>query len=119
MVATRDGIQSAQQLAFVLTKDNEHIDSARTSQLFGRAPGKAMWDGIPQNFFPAIGEEQGFFEYQGLTYMETFYDRKHGDIRGERKDTESMADTLAVFLRRHGETRQVCEIQMTQNLELP
>jgi len=56
----------------------------------------------------------GFFKYQDLYYFDTFFD-SWGDTKNKRRKDKNIGNTLAVFLHKDGETKQVCEYLMTDN----
>lgn len=95
-------------------------DVERTRQLFGHPlGGYRLSSGKMASEFRPIGRHIGIFEFEGKYYMDTFFDT-WGDFNGNLRDAPSpgqllpakepeIANSLAVFLRRGNETRQVCE----------
>lgn len=63
--------------------------------------------------FNEIGWAVGIFQFRGLNYIEAFYSSSVGDLNGERIHDESMYGTLAVFRRKAGTLRNICEIEMS------
>jgi hypothetical protein len=118
------------QQPLVLTVDGKQIDEQRTRQLFA-APGLG---GRPAGASAAedsasLGYNFSIFKYKDRYYFDVFrhdpFDA-YGDFLGRRavnhifvdryrkaKDDPAIANTLGVFLREHGKTRQVCEYHMT------
>jgi len=103
--------------ANILDAQNQFIDETRTRELFGHPLG---WLEIKAQGFRYLGITMGIFAYQGIYYFDTFFERSWGDYEGHRRKSEEMAWTLAVFLRKDGKTRQVCEYYWTnwQSLEI-
>jgi uncharacterized protein len=110
-------IKEVQQVPFVLAADNSHVDEERTERLFGHPKGNVV-GGLPLEGFRPIGSSIGFFMYRNRVYFETFYAGWTGDYQGNRvyrfDPTKSLSNTLAVFLRERGMTKQVCEYQMSR-----
>jgi hypothetical protein len=72
--------------------------------------------------FRPIGLKMGIFAYQGRYYFDTFFDG-WGDFQGKRRSDwgdgkprikNSLRDILAVFHRKGGVTKQVCEYQWSE-----
>jgi hypothetical protein len=114
-----------ERIALVLTADGSAIDEPRTKELFGLPEYGFIkhYPGYPPLFHP-LGREIGFFEYRGLTYMDTF-----GDTMGLAEppptpkpapaslsialNSDAVANTLTILLRSNGRTRPVCLYRMT------
>jgi len=105
------------QLPFVLQSNFEHIDEVKTAAVFsghGRPSWVADKPWVPQNSnfpFRPLGRSIGIFEYRGTIYFDTFFDLS-GDSEGARVNERKMENTLGVFVRERGSTRQVCELEM-------
>jgi uncharacterized protein len=96
----------------VLNAVGDGPDVEKTRRLFGhpaasgqRAPGEQS-----TAFYP-IGQNMGFFKYEGVYYFDTFFDG-FGDFEGKRGGDPKSADRLGVFLVRKGAASQVCEYIM-------
>ncbi|MHB8388657.1 MAG: hypothetical protein ACYDBH_03625 [Acidobacteriaceae bacterium] len=110
------------QVAFILTRSNNplnvSIDIAKTKAVFGyprgyRFPGELF----PDRRFRPLGPTIGIFKYRNLYYIDTFLFDHPVDQWGFL--THSLynphrANTLAVFLRRNGHTKQMCEYRMNE-----
>jgi len=110
----------AEHIALVVTPDESTIDQRKTIAIFGHPDGGYR---VPTQFvqsagfppfmksFRIIGGSYGIFEYRGLYYFDTFFDgdADEGDFEDRRKSDRGLEDTLGVFLRQRGTTRQVCE----------
>lgn len=104
----------------VLNAARDGPDVERTRQLFGHpSGGYRLSSGKMASEFRPIGRSMGIFQFEGTYYMDTFFDA-WGDFNGNLRDAPSsgqpvpakdpeIANSLAVFLRREKETRQVCE----------
>jgi hypothetical protein len=57
-----------------------------------------------------IGPQIGIFEYHGVYYFDTFFD-EISDFDNKRAEDPHLIDTLGVFLRSGGTTKQVCECE--------
>lgn len=106
------------QLAYVLALDNKRIDEAATQTIFGHpSGGYLVSDGhgghVMADDFRPIGDSLGIFEFEGLYYMDTFFDN-WGDFSGNRKESPLISVTLGVFLRKNSKTQQVCEYTYLQ-----
>ena len=101
------------QIAYVVTPDLARIDEAKTREIFGYPLGaypiirNGKTTGFTKEFRP-IGRTIGIFEYDSQYYFDTFFD-SYGDFQGKRRKDTNIANTLGVFLRKGGVTRQVCE----------
>lgn len=104
-----------QQLAFVLTKDGQDIDDARTLAVFGHPTGGRPSPEVhprsaPFPYFIPIGGSLDIFQYRNETYFDTFFDGGGWpDFAGKRADMPSLKNHLVVFILHSGATRQVCE----------
>lgn len=109
------------QLGFILTPDNQKIDEIRTREIFGRASANAVrghsTTSVERKRFYEVGTSVGIFEYGGMFYISTFYDKGVGDLYGKRKDQDVLTDTLAVILHNKGKTTLACEYRL--NTEVP
>jgi hypothetical protein len=103
-----------EEIAFIANEDTTRIEDGPTLKLFGNPT-----NGLPvpndkherpfMSFVP-IGDSFGVFEYRNLTYYDTFYaGGGWPDFQGKRTNLSSLDRHLAVFLRRRGVTREVCE----------
>lgn len=88
------------------------VDLQKTATLFGRRGGKGLDFGIGHPPFHPIGHFITLFEYRGLIYLGAFFDSS-GDYEGRRRGEPDLANTLGVFLRRHGSTKQLCEYRLS------
>ena len=115
------------RIALALTPDNGAIDEQRTEELFGLPSDKDTLPGIPPAFRP-VGYEIGFFEFRGLTYMDTFGETIELPLpaplptpppRNLMKAINSsrVDNTLTVLLRERGSTRAMCRYRMTISLK--
>jgi hypothetical protein len=103
-------------IPIVLNSAKDGPDIERTRQFFGHPSGAyRLPSGTMSRKFRPIGRHMGIFEFEGTYYMDTFFDG-WGDFKGYRqhdallgKNDPEIASRLAVFRRRGGETRQVCE----------
>ena len=103
------------QIAFILTNSNNRIDVPKTKAVFGHpSGGYRLPNGQFAQRFRPIGLDVGIFEYNGLYYFDTFFDM-WGDFYNRRKNDPEMENTLGVFLRKDGQTQQVCEYHMTKS----
>ncbi|MHB1587936.1 MAG: hypothetical protein ACYCRH_04145 [Acidiferrobacteraceae bacterium] len=113
------------QVAFILapSKDplNIPIDIAKTKAVFGYPGGGYHYPGqsIPDQRFRPLGPTLGIFKYKNLYYSETFLFNNPVDFWGLLTAGKDMynprqANDLAVFLHRHGKTREVCQYHMTE-----
>jgi hypothetical protein len=107
------------QFGLVLNPDGQSIDEDRTNLVFGQLgldPVDAQRAIHPKGYdnFQPIGVHIGIFRYRGDTYFDTFFDRVYrAGALGPTKADPDLEDTLGVFLRRGGVTRQVCEYHLT------
>lgn len=103
-----------EQIAFIANADTTRVEDAATLQIFGNPtnglPVPNRQHRTPVIDFVPIGDSIGIFNYGGLTYYDTFYaGGGWPDFYGQRADVPSLDKHLAVFLRRDGVTKQVCE----------
>ncbi len=111
MVYTHFSTEGGQpQLAFVMTADSARIDVPKTRAIFGHpSGGYRLPNGeMSTEFRPIGGRTMSTFEYQGIYYFDTFL-----EYWGEQKKAKNSI-TLAVFLQKDGNTRQVCEYRMSR-----
>ena len=106
------------QLPFILEADGKTIDEQGTANVFAGSGAPSWLKGdywLPKDSrfpFRPLGRSIGiFFEYRGVVYLDTFFDLT-GDELGERARKPELANVLGVFVRRNGETRKVCELQL-------
>jgi hypothetical protein len=111
----------AGQFAFILTPDGTTIDQLGTEETFGHPDGGYV---IPPavrppgvtflRSFRPIGTSYGVIHYRTVYYFDTFFDgdERLGDFEDKRKGKRALPDTLAVFQRSAGKTRQVCEYKV-------
>jgi len=99
-------------IGYLLTPDSRKIDFAATRQLLPQPKRAGELAGAEPG--RRIGYFFGIFEFQDVYYMETFFEQYGGDFEGKRVGAASLDNTLAVFLRRNRETRQICEYEMSQ-----
>ena len=107
------------QIAYVVTPDLARIDEAKTREIFGfpRGAYPIIQNGKTTGFtkaFRPIGRTIGIFEYDSHYYFDTFFD-SYGDFQGKRQNAPDIANTLGVFLRRGGVTKQICEYRWGGN----
>jgi hypothetical protein len=111
-------IERPQQLAFVLTDNNQNIDEEKTWELFGDRSRQVYVDRGETHVFPGfepIADTIDLFKFRGLYYIAGFNYRTFGSYEGIPEDP-SLRGALSVFLRKDGQTRQVCEFNMTGTL---
>lgn len=105
------------QIAFVISGNNDRLDVLKTEQIFAHPNGGyRLYNKVEQKWvvgsrFRPIGNSIGIFKYQDLYYFDTFFD-SWGDFDGNRQKDINIGNTLGVFLRKDGKTRQVCEYLM-------
>lgn len=101
------------QIIFVVDFDRMRLDEATTRELVGHPIGgypeikNGKQIGFYHRFRP-IGTTFSIFQYHSEFYFDTFFDT-WGDYEGRRRKYKYIADTLAVFQRKGGVTKQVCE----------
>ena len=101
--------------AFVEADTNVRLDTDRTMAIFGHPSGGYRFNKeLVETRFRPIGPTIGIFEYQGLYYFDTFFDWR-GDFQNLRQKDEVLSNTLGVFFRQNGKTKQICEYRMTDN----
>lgn len=102
----------AGQVALFITPAGSSIDVEATAKIFGHPyPYAATKEGANRAGLRMIGPEIGVFQYQGLFYFDTFFDAL-GDWNNARSGNPKLIDTLGVFLRAEGKTREICEYRM-------
>ncbi|MES2407131.1 MAG: hypothetical protein V4528_07400 [Pseudomonadota bacterium] len=107
------------QVAFVVTDKNERLNVPKTVDIFAHPKGGyRFYDEVNKKWvmadtFRPVGSSLGIFEYQGIFYFDTFFD-SWGDIENKRKKDGDIDNTLAVFLRKDGKTKQICEYLMNE-----
>jgi len=101
------------QLPFFVAAAGNAIDVDRTMKVFGARTDNrsAALAGQPKEPH-MIGSHISFFEYKGVYYFDTFLDASQ-DGQDEAK-AYRLANTLAVFLNKSGETREMCEYHVIQ-----
>ena len=103
------------QIAYIVDAGLTRIDESRTRKIFGHPLGgypifkNGKRVGTSREFRP-IGRSIGIFEYRHIYYFDTFFD-SYGDFQGKRKKDPEIANTLGVFLRRDGITKEICELR--------
>jgi len=124
------------QIAFVVSNDGKRLDVVKTEKVFAHpSGGYRAYDEVNQRWvtfsqFRPVGDSIGIFKFRDLYYFDTFFD-KWGDFEDKRygwddplnkrlADTgegksydKNIINTLAVFLHKDGETKQICEYLMT------
>ena len=90
-------------------KDSDWPDFSYTLRLQIRGEQIDQPVAIPK--FRPIGPSIGIFKYGNYYYFDTFFD-SWGDCQNRRPRYKHIDDTLGVFLRQNGKTRQVCEYRM-------
>jgi hypothetical protein len=115
-ISVPDGARGS-VIAIVLTDQSDQIDDAKTKSILGHPTlglTKTDYSRLPATVaagFKPIGSSMGVFRYRDYYYFDTFFDgRGWTDFYGERAKSPHLQDHLAVFLRQHGVTRQVCEL---------
>jgi uncharacterized protein len=105
------------QIAFVISGNNDRLDVPKTEQIFAHPnEGYRFYNKVERKWvvgsrFRPIGNSIGIFKYQDLYYFDTFFD-SWGDLENERQKDINIGNTLGVFLRKDGKTKQVCEYLM-------
>jgi hypothetical protein len=61
--------------------------------------------------FRPVARSIGIFKYRKLYYLDGFFDI-WGDFENNRRGIPKLANTLAVFVHKDRETRQICEYQL-------
>lgn len=105
-----------ESIPIVLNSTGDGPDVERTREIFGHpSGGYRLSSGEMSDRFRALGRSMGLFQFEGMFYMDTFFDN-WGDFLGTRQydpdlaeDDPEIRNRLAVFLRQKGETEQVCE----------
>ena len=112
---------------FSIDRQQMKLSDERTRELFGHPVGgypiilQGKQIGLHSGFRP-IGMELGIFDFQGQYYFDTFFDG-WGDFAGKRRSDwgdgkprvkNSLADILAVFQRKDGMTKQICEYRWNE-----
>jgi hypothetical protein len=106
------------QVAFILSAFQGQVDEVTTKRVFWRAKSEIHSNTIngkrQQQFIDRpIGWHMSIFEFKGLYYFDTFYeDDGWGDYQNNRRKDKTLKNTLAVFLNRHGVTREMCELRL-------
>lgn len=97
-------------IVLALTSDSRAVDENKTKQLIGHPIGGYPEPGDKSFFegFRPVGRCMGIFRYKSVTYFDTFFD-EWGDFWGKRRESPNIYETLAVFKRERGQTKQVCE----------
>jgi hypothetical protein len=105
------------QIILVVNEHGDQLDDQKTEALFeSPTQGLSKTEYARQGgknagtAFQPIGSSMSVFQYRGLYYFDTFYTGNGWtDFQGRRETDKSLNSHLAVFLREHGVTRQVCE----------
>jgi hypothetical protein len=104
------------QVAFILAASDDRLDVPKTIEIFGHpSGGYHLSDGTISARFRPIGDSIGVFKYQDLYYFDTFFS-SWGDFANKRANTPEITNTLGVFLRQYGKTRQICEYHMAESV---
>jgi hypothetical protein len=105
------------QLAFILDTPQSQVDQRVTKSVFWRAKPAILGFTLNgelhrESVDLPIGRHMSIFKYKDLYYFDTFYsDDGWGDYQNRRRKDKTLEDTLAVFLNRNGETREICELR--------
>ena len=103
------------QGAFVVVAGNDRLDVTKTRAIFGHpSGGYRLPNGMLSTKFRPIGNAIGVFAYRDRYYFETFFDSTWGDFDNKRANDPDLENVLAVYLRQHEKSKQVCEYHMTQ-----
>lgn len=106
------------QVVLFLAPSGGSIDVEKTARVFGHPfPYAETKQGSGRVGLRMIGPEIGIFEYQHVYYFDSFFDAL-GDFNNQRAAKRQLIDTLGVFLRSEGKTREVCEYEM-KNVQMP
>lgn len=106
------------QLAFIVSASQSEVDEAATRRVFWRAKPAILSYTVDgklhhQSIDLPVGWNMSIFKFEGLYYFDTFYnDDGWGDYQNKRRKDKALARTLAVFLHRNGETREMCELRL-------
>ena len=107
------------QLMFYVNDDGTRLDVAKTEQVFAHPEGGYFFERsgkiVKARSYRPIGPLMDIFQYDSEYYFDTFFD-DWGDYEGERVKVSDppIWNTLGVFLRKNGKTKQICEYQMYQ-----
>jgi uncharacterized protein YecT (DUF1311 family) len=113
--STGGSIMRQRQLAFVVTRNDDRLDTRKTTNMFAHpGGGYRLPDGSIFSAYHPIGATTGIFKYMDTYYFDTFFDSR-SDYEDKRKNDAELFNTLGVFLHKDGKTRQVCEYLMTDN----
>jgi uncharacterized protein len=119
-VGPRNQLRRWDSIPIVLNAAGDGPDVERTRKIFGHpAGGYPLSRSEMAKEFRPIGRQMGIFNFEGTYYMDTFLDA-WGDFNGNLRDAPAtgepkpakepeITNSLAVFVRRDGETKQVCE----------
>lgn len=106
------------QVPVVLNTGGDAPDGERTRRLFGHpVEGYRLPSGKMTERFRPIGLRMGIFWFDGLYYMDAFFD-EWGDFRNQRRSDPEIGNTLGVFLAQGGKVEQVCEYRMEDFLDV-
>jgi hypothetical protein len=104
-----------EQLAFALSDDGSLLDDDNSKQIFGHPTGGHS---VPENSphldispqYKALGNSISFFRYRDQVYFDTFFEGDGWpDFDGKRAKLRTLRNHLAVFIRKDGATKQMCE----------
>ena len=102
----RGYIEGGPTYPYLMDADYQTVDEERTRTIFGHP--SPEWPRFPSHKpFHYIGSKVGIFRYKDQYYFDTFFHA--ADFENQRQWDKTLLDTLAVFHRQGGETRQVCE----------
>jgi uncharacterized protein len=97
------------QIPVVLNAQGDGPDVERTRKLVGHpVDGYRLPSGQLTRRFRPIGLRMSVFWFEGLYYMDAFFD-EWGDFANQRRDDPEIGYRLGVFLNQAGTTTQVCE----------
>jgi hypothetical protein len=97
-----------QQLIFLVDFASSRVYEDRTREIFQHPKFKKRDEFDP---YTAIGNQLSILRFHGKYYFDAFFDPHQGDFDGNRKGIAAVRDTLGLFERSDGKTRQVCEFQ--------
>jgi hypothetical protein len=105
-----------QQLAFVLTDDHRGVDGIKTRLFFGNGAkprtSKDHQRVPPVGAFSPLRDTMNIFEFNGTYYLAGFDNGTFGPYEATALGNPALSGSLAVFLHKNGQTKQVCEYQM-------
>jgi len=100
------------QVPVVLNAAGDGPDVERTRNLVGHpVDGYRLPSGKLTDRFRPISLRMGVFWFEGMYYMDAFFD-EWGDFANQRRNDPEIANTLGVFIAQSGKTRQMCEYRL-------